>query len=615
MVAQYLRHGPFLRRIPFRLAFAAKPSCRLLSKSASQFKRCIAPIHWRELGGHGLKLNKECIAVRKPYPGHQSRRSNVIEYVVNGFLFLGGVGSMVLAASFSSTESPEAALYNPTIPTIWTNPLWVFHEPTQQRRQDIEVEQGLREPMHSEYPGSFSGVEIERDSKPHLWVPAWEGHHNITTYEAVSYAWRDLTVPKLIQCDGQPRVISLNLYQALHSFRHVYEPRILWVDALCINQADNLEKAHQVSTMGEIYAGARRVLIWLGYGSDLEKAFGLLMRGQLYQLNLIQHLMSAPWFSRVWCVQELARAADPVVTVGKRMAPWDLYVRQSRLALKEIRAKSKTNQDDHLDHAEILDDIRSRYENVQKRRFKQPGRRQSYSSAWRAGGASLVELLFLTRDFKATDPRDKIFALVGIASDVQEQDVEVFPRWILDLTQSNTFTPFQKLPHGYNYSKDNFYNVFNYLEEWLTMLKANEDGRIEKLQFFHTDVHNPVCAGWTDWRDRSLLAKLPPIKVSHAGHVLHLKGKYVSTVSRLTDRSSGQLITDITISPKDALEPSQKWLRDCWEIVFSVMLESQTDSQLAILFDCAWRAIICDTTMAVERDLSFVVGDEVGNGF
>ncbi|EQB55619.1 heterokaryon incompatibility protein [Colletotrichum gloeosporioides Cg-14] len=152
------------------------------------------------------------------------------------------------------------------------------------------------------------------------------------------------------------------------------------------------------------------------------------------------------------------------------------------------------------------------------------------------GGASLVELLFLTRDFKATDPRDKIFALVGIASDVQEQDVEVFPRydlstdvvyrqlvlwylirkrnfgifsfgggrtplsethmddlpsWVPDLTQPNAFTPFQKLPHGYNYSKDNFYNVFNYLEEWLTMLKANEDSRIEKLQFFHTDVHNP----------------------------------------------------------------------------------------------------------------------------
>ncbi|KAJ0275998.1 hypothetical protein COL940_008518 [Colletotrichum noveboracense] len=70
------------------------------------------------------------------------------------------------------------------------------------------------------------------------------------------------------------------------------------------------------------------------------------------------------------------------------------------------------------------------------------------------------------------------------------------PSWIPDLTQSNTFTPFQKLPHGYNYSKDNFYNVFNYLEEWLTMLKANEDGRIEKLQFFHTDVHNPT--GETD---------------------------------------------------------------------------------------------------------------------
>ena len=58
--------------------------------------------------------------------------------------------------------------------------------------------------------------------------------------------------------------ITKNLSNALVSLRRPYESRLLWVDALCINQDDVEERSQQVSIMGRIYKEARMVLVYLG---------------------------------------------------------------------------------------------------------------------------------------------------------------------------------------------------------------------------------------------------------------------------------------------------------------------------------------------------------------
>ena len=94
-------------------------------------------------------------------------------------------------------------------------------------------------------------------------------------YEALSYVWgqkSDLTYNEneceetihTIQCNGYQRETTANLHQALRYIRKPSEPAFLWVDALCINQDDNLERGHQVALMGSIYKNAGRVLIWIG---------------------------------------------------------------------------------------------------------------------------------------------------------------------------------------------------------------------------------------------------------------------------------------------------------------------------------------------------------------
>jgi hypothetical protein len=88
--------------------------------------------------------------------------------------------------------------------------------------------------------------------------------------------------------------------------------RILWVDAVCIDQQNDDEKAHQVASMASIYARANRVIVWLGddtYGGDValealrvanSKASSYRIQGDGQERDLILHLLQNPWFERMW---------------------------------------------------------------------------------------------------------------------------------------------------------------------------------------------------------------------------------------------------------------------------------------------------------------------------
>ncbi|KAF1820961.1 HET-domain-containing protein, partial [Dissoconium aciculare CBS 342.82] len=79
-------------------------------------------------------------------------------------------------------------------------------------------------------------------------------------YRALSYAWGTEMSDIPISVDGHPRVITSNLYAALRSLRDEESEVALWVDALCINQQDLVEKMHQIGQMRTIYREARQVV-------------------------------------------------------------------------------------------------------------------------------------------------------------------------------------------------------------------------------------------------------------------------------------------------------------------------------------------------------------------
>lgn len=86
-------------------------------------------------------------------------------------------------------------------------------------------------------------------------------------YEALSYAWGEAVFPHTIEdvSSGTRLSITLNLFTALHGIRYEQTSRLLWIDALCIDQSELKEKNHQVASMGDIFQNAWRVIVWLGH--------------------------------------------------------------------------------------------------------------------------------------------------------------------------------------------------------------------------------------------------------------------------------------------------------------------------------------------------------------
>jgi hypothetical protein len=87
-------------------------------------------------------------------------------------------------------------------------------------------------------------------------------------YEALSYTWGSTAKYAEITLYGRKVHVTSNLYMALLHLRYEDEDRILWIDAICINQNDDREKTHQVQQMGRIYKEAEKVIIWLGEGTE-----------------------------------------------------------------------------------------------------------------------------------------------------------------------------------------------------------------------------------------------------------------------------------------------------------------------------------------------------------
>lgn len=99
-------------------------------------------------------------------------------------------------------------------------------------------------------------------------------HKNLASrpkFDALSYVWGSSVTTDEITCDSKPRQVGRNLHEALKRLRLPDKERVLWIDALCINQADNKEKTQQVRIMGEIYSRARNVFIWLGNNESVQK--------------------------------------------------------------------------------------------------------------------------------------------------------------------------------------------------------------------------------------------------------------------------------------------------------------------------------------------------------
>ncbi|KAI2464831.1 heterokaryon incompatibility protein-domain-containing protein [Annulohypoxylon bovei var. microspora] len=284
-------------------------------------------------------------------------------------------------------------------------------------------------------------------------------------YEALSYCWGDVRTEETIQlreslenpAHGLTRGIAItaNLYEALKHMRpESGPPRNLWADAVCIDQANFGEWSQQVALMPSIYAGAVRVVVWLGTSADLpmrHKCFSALQAIQerfrtrydasrtytpeereLIETEIINaeitnmvdytihwNLCDFDWFKRTWVLQEISNASTAVFRCGLDEVSWPIVSSVIRLLQAEklgsalVRARS---QPTNVLRSAIVPSIW--FSIVQLGETSQ-GLQMKTSSE------GILEILVKAHSLKATDPRDKLYALLQFGN--ESKDVANLP--------------------------------------------------------------------------------------------------------------------------------------------------------------------------------------------
>ena len=251
-------------------------------------------------------------------------------------------------------------------------------------------------------------------------------------YEALSYTWGERREGYALHEREGDISITPNLHSALTALRSQDGFIVLWIDAVCINQQDNREKAAQILLMRRIFQNSARVIAWLGeqyenshlvegllfkiLDVDLDSG-GIEWFSNLDNLGIppdddqcweaFRALIRRPWFRRVWIIQEIVVAKKLVFKCGDWMVDWTVLTQAIR--------KMRTHNDFHLEKSPN-DETKETTESGAFSLRRLLLLRCTFTSN-EFGMEKLCDLLMLCRDFQATFARDHLFALLGIASD------------------------------------------------------------------------------------------------------------------------------------------------------------------------------------------------------
>ncbi|KAK3623603.1 hypothetical protein LTR56_019751 [Elasticomyces elasticus] len=289
-------------------------------------------------------------------------------------------------------------------------------------------------------PGHIRLVQIlPKEQKGKSTVCCRIRHHRLHEkfqYIALSYAWGAPDQFRSIRLNGHRTCVRENLWAFLHQARESYTSHSgwYWIDAICIDQANNTERTHQVNLMSRIYSSAKSVLIWLGprevssirpnedndssEDDDTSDEFDsdrLMIRikqkramphSYSYMLSprdtkkthkicrgwddCLKQLCERAYWGRLWVLQELLLARKIQVMCGSKLTTWELFTH----FILELH-----NSDDFSEPLKSSAAIRM----------------AEFVSA-EPGSVPLTEMCLASRHLRCTEPRDRVYALLGVAN-------------------------------------------------------------------------------------------------------------------------------------------------------------------------------------------------------
>jgi hypothetical protein len=224
--------------------------------------------------------------------------------------------------------------------------------------------------------------------------------------------------------------ITRSLWEALLQLRQKDQPRRLWIDALCIDQSDPVERGHQVAFMADIYQRAAQVIVWLGNGTKQSEiaieCIQNIARNVIVGADLQSHALAEDerymdqdsravfdeaqqqtlaeffkrsWFKRLWVWQEVHLAGDRAIALcGADSVRWSAVCNTFRWFCTRSTIKPLADAIDPLHYSMVY-----------------AGVKLHNTNAWN-----------LLRPFECSDPRDRVYAAFGL-SHYTAQELDITP--------------------------------------------------------------------------------------------------------------------------------------------------------------------------------------------
>jgi hypothetical protein len=262
-------------------------------------------------------------------------------------------------------------------------------------------------------------------------------------YEALSYAWGDRAQVTHIWLNGSLKEVSSDLEAGLRALHCLPETQLgmhYWIDALCINQEDILERSQQVKRMHRIYHEARAIVVWLGPETENDDRAIRVMtttrrdssqNGWIIppphldarDWNALCAFLRKPYWKRLWIIQELAvNHNHTLLLCGTRKLTRDMVKMAARCCQKLLRENDPTIITHNQDAWEISTRV-YRLVDVESALGQE---------------AMSMRVLHLSREALASDDRDKVYGILGLLDPSVASQIN--PDYSSKTTVQNVFT-------------------------------------------------------------------------------------------------------------------------------------------------------------------------------
>ncbi|KAF5537802.1 heterokaryon incompatibility (het-6OR allele) [Fusarium napiforme] len=285
------------------------------------------------------------------------------------------------------------------------------------------------------------------------------------SYSALSYVWGSSRATETIQIDGHDHNISVNLACAIRHLRDERNSILIWIDALVsilqplthkvdlslapVRFSNDDRDDSLITLFRNSWETMCRQAEWYSFCticviralSDIDRyrtTIKCIAEGKassrLKLFELVRRFINSQWWQRVWVIQEATVTSQISVQYGNVKVPWEVLARSANTCDSLGWGRQDTGSELFLgierEHAKVLPVLSKQIFEIERLRME-----------WADGKATT--LLSLLQEFssrRATDDRDKVFALLGLAMDIKTIEpnyslstVQVYRNTVIDL--------------------------------------------------------------------------------------------------------------------------------------------------------------------------------------